>query len=209
MKYLMRAVCGFLIFFSSTSFATPYPDIDSDTYFFGSDIDGDGYFSQTNRVTIAVESFDAFNNDSLLEFGIYFEGASSELITLFGTSEPQESAALIDFKNGVVLDIDDFEIESIFTPTTADYGFYLSLDAGSTVVFSDPLLNGGYDLFGAFPLLGPDVPSGIFAAMFFNGSPEDLGIPLYLAPIVGISEPYTFALLGLGLMLMGSFKRRR
>jgi len=214
---MMKVFFVCTMFWVSSVSATPFSNIDPTT--FGSDVDGNGYFSHNGAVTIGVEAYDAFDTDSnqRFEFGFYFEGASGTLISIFDTLEPTGATSLVDFTNGAVVDLDDGLVEGFFTPTTADYGFYLSLfdingSAPIITAFSDPMLNGGDDLFGAFDLLTTDVPAGTLAGMFFSASPENNGDLLYVAPLITISvvsEPYSLFLMGLGLTLLVSVKRQR
>lgn len=220
---MFKVIFTCVMFSVSTAHATPFSSIDPST--FGSDIDGDGYFSHNGSVAISVEAADVFNTNTLqkFEFGFFFEGASDTLISIFDITEPLLAASLIDFTDGAVVDLDDGNIESLFTPSASDYGFYLSIfdisndPSGilSTTIFSDATLNGGADLFGAFDLLTSDVPAGTLTGMFFDNTPGENWNLLYAAPLitisepVAVSEPYSLALLGLGLTLLASFKRRQ
>lgn len=215
MKLFIRLVFTLSLVFSYAAVATPFPSIDPST--FGADFDGDGYFAQIGSVSISVEAFDAFDSDPAvdLEFGLFFEGASSDLFTIFGSSEDTNDVAVIDFANGVVVDLEDSGIESLFAPSSADFGFYLSVfGAGGSIVtvFSDPALNGGLDHFGAFSLLLLDSEfPGAFAANFYTGPPELPGALLYVAamiPLASVDEPQNM-LLFFGASLLIFFNRRR
>jgi hypothetical protein len=60
-------------------------------------------------------------------WGFYFAGDTSNRYPVFtsGDQANPEQVAVIDFDNGQVVDLDALAIEAVFTPSLADFGFYL------------------------------------------------------------------------------------
>jgi hypothetical protein len=211
MNAFMRLFFILSLIYSGAASAIAFTSIDP--AIFGPDIDGDGYFAQDSSLSISIEVYDVFDSDLDfgLEFGLFFEGASSNLFAVFDSSEGSNSYAALDFANGMVIDLEDLGVETVFMPSSADFGFYLSVFGPGGLIntlYSDPILNGGYDFFGAFPLLDPNYTDA-FAANFYT----DGGDLLYLAPMIptvtAVPLPSALLLFSSGLVLLNGFNRRR
>jgi hypothetical protein len=201
--------------------------INPDPSQYGDDIDVGGVFTTAGDLTIAVEAFDfpgAFGGGS--EFGFYFHGSDVSLpqnrIAVFTFTDQDldpdpvlgVQVALVSFAAGLVIDF-DAGVGRTFTPVPAGdairIGFYLtpSFGGGSlTHIFSQPALNGGLDLFGAFPLLS-DAGETLLLA-FENPDGLRLAAELVATPIpLRVPEPAPLALLAAGLSLGGLLRVRR
>ncbi len=187
---------------SSRTFAIPFPS--PDPAVFGPDLDGDGYFSQDVNQMVFIEALDIAD----FEFGFFFEGSPTMLNPIFDSGDSgTDPIALIDFAGGFVYDIDDDEIQSLFTPSLADFGYYISF-GGGPAIFSDPLLNGGLDVFAAFPLLDPSVPPGTITPTFIDPATGDLVYLGVAVAVAEVDEPTTWLMLSLGALLLAGVRRR-
>jgi hypothetical protein len=211
-KLLSRVVVVVLLLSAAKVFAIPFAN--PDPGLFGPDRDGNGYFSQAGVPTISLELLDIAG----FEFGFFFQNDPGTLITIFDPldADPDPGGpgsvtpiALIDFTGGFVFDIDENIVQSLFTGSTDNFGFYATLGGGT--VYSDASLNpGGTDWFGAFDILAPTVPAGTFAPVFFNmsvvGAPPP---PMYIAAVAFIPEPGTLLSFSLGGLMLVAIRRRR
>ena len=155
-KFLLLSL--FLAGFSGNAWAVAVPN--PNPALFGPDIGGNGLFSHGDRV-LGFELFDLAENlrgpNSGFEFGFYFSSDPGTQITIFDASDNNTSSlqeAAIFFNTGEVVDRDQGILQTSFTTSSEDIGFYLSFD--STTLFTQAALNplGGEDLAGAFPELG-------------------------------------------------------
>lgn len=134
---------------------------------FGPD-DGTELFHPMSDV-LSVEFFDLVGSlGGPSTFGFFFEFAPANLIPIFEPSDQGGTqAALIDFANGVVFDVDEGgTVQSTFTGN-GNIGFFLSLEPDAPIVlFTVSAFNAGLDLAATFPsfassdtyLLGFELP---------------------------------------------------
>lgn len=151
-------------------------------------------------VAFAVEAIDGFDG----RFGFYYPSEPFTLIEIFGFEDVGGGQfASLDFTTGTVFDIDATEIQASFTPQPASpLGFWY--EAGRTVLYSDPGLNGGLDVVGFFPLVAdPDVFAVIFddpgSVGLFSVNLIDGMLPASAVPLPGtaflLGIPLAFSLL--------------
>ena len=172
---------------------------------------GLSYFSPSDEV-LGFELFDALEPNS--SFGFFFQGDTSSAVTIFDSTDPNtgigSQVAYIDFVQGMLWDVDSGSTtpETFFVPQAQDIGFYMTV--GSATIYSDPLLNGGYDLFSAFSSM---TENGKWLMQFDSIYPDGSIQPINLTLISGVNvpEPSMIALMSLGvpLMLVASRRRRR
>ncbi len=204
--FLAVIAIGLIIFVGKAS-ATPFPN--PGLAGFGSDVDGTGIFSHSD-VAWAAELFDLPPEDGT--FGFYFvDTPGGEII--FDPTDTVGDLALIAFDLngvvGIVLDVDALpaiEIEDWFAASNSNIGFFFLPDPAATPLFSDPLLNGGIDVMGAFPsLTNPNT----YVLEFVSPTSGLVALEL-VSGINPIPEPATIALLGIGLVgLAGGVARRK
>lgn len=206
---MLLGLCSLLLL-TGNSHAIPFANPDPAT--FADDIDGTGYFQTADALTafeIADIGEDFFVGGNT--FGFFFRGADvsnpSNLIPIFGADDVVGDAAQVNFIGGVVFDIEDSAVQNIFAGSTEPIGFYLVLDIAfgpTPPLFSDPSLNAGFDLMGAFPTLAD-------ASTFLLRFTDPTGVETFGIEIVTdlrpLPEPGTMLLIGIGL-LSGVVARR-
>jgi hypothetical protein len=192
-RTFIAGVCALtlLLVVSGASFAGPLSNPDPGS--FGNDLEDTGLFLPENQV-IGIELFDLPAQAGFsvgFEFGFYFAGDdvsdTSNLHTIFDHLDQNpnpdnpdgDQVAVIDFANGVVLDVDDNVLQSAFSPQGDPLpyiGFYVTIPG--TTIFTEAANNAGVDMASTFPhlaldfyLLGfaipnPDDPSEFVPATF-------------------------------------------
>lgn len=176
-------------------------------------------------LAVGVELIDALQPNTA--FGFYFASNSGSLgdpgtlIPIFDATDignqdiaNPNQVAIIDFIFGFVADVDegaaagtDPVVEATFSPSSGNIGFYLSI--GSVNIFSDPLENGGLDLFSA---LQNEVDPSLWWLVFDGVNADGTTSPISLNLIAGISPvpvPAALLLFGSALPLMLFARRRR
>jgi hypothetical protein len=160
------------------------------------------------HIVLVKEAFDGVLSTVPHEWGFYFASDPTTLYPVLTATDqgPPEQAAVIDFDNGRVVDLDSLSIESTFTPSLDAFGFYLEieLNPGSPVrLFSEAALNdGGIDSFASFPFLA----NPLFRMVAFEAREQ-----LYSLEIVDgaipVPEPTTIALLAGGVAILAARRR--
>ncbi|MDT0593756.1 hypothetical protein [Glaciecola petra] len=210
MKPYLYVVACISLFVSLTANAAFIANPDPSTL--ADDIDGTGYFAADN-ILFSTEILDIgeaiLNNGNI--FGFYFEGSdvldANNRHVIFGSDDGDNSEAVVNFANGIVVDVDQGVVQNSFSGT-GNIGFFVQLSAfGNGLLFSDASLNAGnIDYFGAFER---NASPGTFALLFADPTNQDL-IELVvsgtLAP-VDASSPSLFALLMIGMFSI--LKRRK
>ena len=182
---------------------------------FGADDGSTAYTPGTD--TYFFEAFDAMPSLGIPStFGFYRVADPSVRITVFDATDqgPPDQTAYANFATGGVLDLDASEVQNSFAAGFGPVGFFLELDvAGSLLtVYSDPALNGGFDLMAAFPTLG--VPGAYLIGVELPDGAGGLAT-VYFATVSGfnavtaVPEPPVAALLLLGLALASAARSRR
>lgn len=206
MKRAMRVFTVFfaaIILFAGTAGATivnPNPAVWEDDQ-------GASLFDPTG-VSINIEVFDYLGGLVGTTFGFYFEGDSTNRVTVFGSedqttpSDPQ--TALINFGTGFVWDADDSVFQSFFSPSAANIGFFLT--RVGTTLFSEPGLNpSDADIFAAFKSISSP-------HTYLLGFESLAGNTVYFEVVSGVAavpEPSTLVLLGSGLTAFAILARKR
>ena len=154
-------------------------------------------------------------------FGIYDASNPNTRVTLFNGA-----AGLTTGDQALVSILADGSVRLNFADTGVDFagnafGYYLT--AGSTTLFSQMSLNGGHDQMVAFRGDGDSIMIGNYAAgpwgqnefllawedILGQGSDRDFNdFVAIVESVSGVSEPTTLALLSLGLLALGTLKRR-
>ena len=189
-----------------------------DPLIFGEDLNDNGYFSVTAPSLFATKVFDVGEQvlGTVSEFGIFRRGSDvtdlTSLIPIFGADDLHDQTAVVDFQNGIVVDVDQAAVQSAFG-SGRDFGFYMNVKAVGVTFYSDPALNfGGGDFFGVFPLLGN---SGALALYFQVPGPSGIdlvGVDVVnaIAPAASpVPVPAPVWLLGSACGLGGLLARRR
>ncbi len=169
--------------------------------------------------TINLEIFDLLDiaSSGLIgsQFGFYY-GANplNTLTPIFQVDDnPSPQAALVDFTNGVVLDLDGGPVlEAVFDNSlgNADIGFYLAVPGFPVPIFTQAVLNpGGADLAAEYPFLSSPFSFLIGFALPTGG----VTVPLHLsivAPLVPspIPLPGAAGLWLLGIAGLALFRRK-
>ena len=153
-------------------------------------------------------------------FGFYFDGntpsstgadGKSNGAVVFDPGDLVGDKAIINFAGGAVVDLKDFSVVNftISPPGTGNIGFFIVLQfpgqSGFTTLYTDPALNGGFDVASMFPAL---TDPSTFLIAFEVPSGTGGFIDAYSVVITGlhpIPEPTTWALIGLGLLLLVQF----
>lgn len=200
-RHLFAALAAIVFVGSAVSAPLPNP-APAD---FSDDIDGSGYFKPVGDGTLAFELFDL--GDGVASFGFFARGAPNDRIPIFEAADTSGSAAIVDFVNGFVFDVEDAAIQNLFASPLTEIGFYLDLEALG-ILFSDPVLNlGGFDVMGAYPSLTvPDAFSLLFMGVdgTVYGWQYLTGLQASVVPVPG-----SLALLGLGTLLLAARRRAR
>lgn len=223
-KVLAIILSLFSAFYMGTAMASPFPN--PAPTLLADDIVGSGLFSLTDSSSIAVETGDLGSTiDSSLgaTFGFYYASDSSTLIEIFDSADQDPNAiAVIDFTSGIVLDYDQTEatstpvIQSSFTVMSGPIGFYIDIaDAVATALslpistfYSDPTLNYGIDVYGAFPFLS-DPTSMLLSASIANGLGGFIELGSYVVTNVNpVSEPPLFLLMLAGLVGLAASRQQ-
>ncbi len=170
--------------------------------------------------SFAVETFSISGGALPIFFGLYFDGTAgggsggdgrANAGIIFDSGDPVGNTAVIDFATGTVSDVEDSAVQSLFTvspPGTGNIGFYIAVAFGGTcctAFFTDPALNGGFDLAATFPaiadpttyLIAFELPSG-------TGGFTD-AYQIMITGLRSVPEPATWTLTGLGLILFAPF----
>lgn len=196
----------------STVSATPLPPLLPG---FKDDV-GTSYFAP-EPFSVGIEIIDPF--EPFTTFGFFFQGDPGTTISLFDDSDlsfgvAASQVSLVDFVGGFVYDLDtvpgDLTLESTFTPTLGDIGFFLNL--GGAIIYSDAALNGGIDLFSAWQNEDDPTLWGLaFEGINPDGSQTLVNISLVGGISAAVPEPSILALLTLGgsFLLVGSLRRRK
>jgi hypothetical protein len=173
-------------------------------------------------VSFSVEQFSINGPDLAIFFGFYFDGAplpdtgADGLQTgaiVFSPSNVVGDKAIIDFTDGLVANpsVSPPTPVSYFTvspPGTGNIGFFIVVkppQSGFQNLYTDPALNGGFDVASMFPnladpttyLIDFELPSG-------NGDFLD-SYQVLISGLHAIPEPTAWALTGLGLLLLAPF----
>ena len=155
------------------------------------------------HVVLIKEAFDPVPNAIPHEWGFYFQGDSTTRFPIFTTSDQAtpEQAAVIDFDNGIVVDLDGSSQESAFAPSLGSFGFYLEVDlpGGTLLTFSEIAENGGTDTFASFPFLA----NPLYRVVAFEVNEQVFSLQI-VDGAVPIPEPSVLVLLGGGLVLLGA-----
>jgi hypothetical protein len=158
------------------------------------------------HVVLIKEAFDPIPAAIPHEWGFYFQGDATTLFPIFTTSDqaPPEQAAVIDFDNGIVVDLDGSSQESAFAPSLGNFGFYLKIDfpGGPLLTFSEIAENAGTDTFASFPFLA----NPLFRVVAFEVDEQVFSLQI-VDGAVPIPEPSVLVLLGGGLVLLAGAHR--
>jgi len=226
--YLFSVLVLCAMLFAMNVNANPFPTPDPiDGITFGADLDDSGLFSHSAQV-LSIELFDF--GDLLTSFGgmtggtsfgFYFEGAdvtdTSNLHGIFDihdfTLYPTLSqSAIIDFDQGKVLDVDAGLTEQSSFTGSGNIGFAFLFD-GSGIFFTEPILNGGTDVVGTFPILGSGSPVNPYLLTFNLNLPIIPGTTVIAAEVVSgitpVPEPGTLILLSSGLAGVVFYRRKK
>ena len=187
-----------LLSVSALSIAAPLPPLG-----YNADV-GASLFAHTDTA-VAIELVDDGQTSPPpggWTFGFYFASDPGTLITIFDADDDSQAYALIDFANGLVIDVEDNAPQTGFTTSANPIGFFVTLEIGT--IYSQSYLNPGLvDLGFAFQSIND--PSLYLIGFDFG----NYGISLELINgIHAIPEPGVVALFGGGLLAIG-FGRRR
>lgn len=161
------------------------------------------------HIVLVKEAFDPVMASIPHSWGFYFAGDTSNRYPIFTSSDeaPPEQVAVIDFDNGQVVDLDTLAIDAVFTPSLADFGFYLEIEfpAGTLLTFSQAAENsGGVDTFASFPFLA----NPLFRLVAFEVDNQIYSLEI-VDGAVPVPEPGVGILLGGGLALLAGRRRLR
>ena len=180
----------------------------------GPDDGSEIYFPNLNpnydrHIVLVKEAFDPVLAATPHSWGFYFAGDTSNRYPVFSTSDqgPPEQQAVIDFDNGQVVDLDALAVDATFTPSLADFGFYLEIQypGGTVLTFSQAAENpGGVDTYASFPFLA----NPLFRVVAFEINEQIFALEI-IDGAVPVPEPSVLMLVGGGLALVGGRRRYR
>jgi len=238
--YLFSVIALCMMLFAGNASAVPFPTPDpipdptnpANTWTFGADVDDSGIFRHSSQI-FTIELLD-LGDLSLLSgggavgnsIGFYFEGANvadlSNLHGIFDISDitaypvgPISQAAIVDFNQGKVFDVDDgLSVQSSFSGS-GNIGFAILPDPtlGIPILFTEPFLNpGGVDISGTFPLMGSSLPDPyLFTFNLIN--PLTLQPTTFAAQVAAgvtpIPEPGTLLLVSSGLASILFYRKKK
>lgn len=141
-------------------------------------------------------------------WGFYFAGDINNRYPVFSTSDqgPPEQQAVIDFDNGQVVDLDALAIDATFTPSLADFGFYLEIQYpnGTVRTYSQAAENpGGVDTYASFPFLA----NTLFRVVAFEINEQVFALEI-IDGALPVPEPSVLMLVGGGIALLVAGRRR-
>ena len=114
----------------------------------------------------------------------------------------------MNFNTGVVWDLNDSEVQSLFSPQSEAIGFYYT--AGRATLYTSALYNTVGDV-GTFA--SKNGPSTYLLGFDFSGGesilPTTFEVVVGVEPVEPVPEPTTFLLFGTGLASLLSFARRK
>lgn len=178
----------------------------------GPDDGSEIYFPNLNpnynrHIVLVTEAFDPVLAAIPHSWGFYFAGDTSNRYPVFTTSDqgPPKQQAVIDFDNGQVVDLDALAVDATFTPSLADFGFYLEIQypSGTLITFSQAAENpGGVDTYAAFPFLA----NPLFRVVAFEINEQVFALEI-IDGAVPVPEPSVLMLVGGGLALVAGRRR--
>jgi len=165
----------------------------------------------TRDVVTVREGYDLISSRIPHEWGFYFADDPSTLYPIFRANETPvgnlNPRAAIDFDHGTVVDLDDFGIETTFTPRLAKFGFYIKLDhQGDPEILSysqHDLNPGDADTYGSFPSL----TQANFRVVAFEIEQRILSLETVNGACNVVPEPSVALLLGGGLAMLATRRR--
>lgn len=157
--------------------------------------DGTQLFAHASQ-TLSIQVSDPLSGI----FGFYFAGNAGNRITIFDAADSAAgNTALIDFSLGKVADVDTNSLQSTFTPSMGNIGFFLTI--GATTFYSEAAYNPlGLDLVGTFSEIAHPL-----AYLLAFEVPNASGVSTMLAaqivsPVRGVPEPSSTWLTVIGLL---------
>jgi len=199
LKALKNLVCALVLFAPLTNAGAAF--INPDPATFHND-NGAKLFAHAFQ-TLSVQ----LSNPLSATFGFYFAGNPGNKITIFdATDSAAGNIALIDFSVGAVGDVDANILQSVFTPSLANIGFFLTL--GSTTLYSEAALNPlGLDVVGTFSqITQPLTYLLVFEVPNASGGVTTLAAQI-VSPLLSVPEPSGLWLIVIGLLAFWGAKR--